>query len=61
MNRAVKQVTDKHLNVVVADWDKAIDRHREFLADDGIHPGPGGARIYASTVAKALATLPVNR
>ncbi|MGW2552899.1 acyltransferase family protein [Streptomyces sp. NPDC001635] len=61
VNRAVKQVTDKHLNVVVADWDKAIDRHREFLADDGIHPGPGGARIYASTVAKALATLPVNR
>lgn len=40
----------------LADWDAASSQVRDF-ADDGIHPGPQGAAVFADTVAKALRTL----
>ncbi|MFF0630328.1 acyltransferase family protein [Streptomyces sp. NPDC004296] len=58
VNKAVREVAAKNSShVAVADWDQAISGHTDLLADDGIHPGPGGGRIYADTVATALATL----
>ncbi|GAU65894.1 hypothetical protein SSP35_02_02630 [Streptomyces sp. NBRC 110611] len=60
VNRAIGQVADKHPHVAVADWHKAIGNRPDLLADDGIHPGPGGGKIYADAVNKALATLPAG-
>lgn len=39
--------------VVVADWDAASRRVTDF-AQDGIHPGPQGGRIFAETVKDAI-------
>ncbi|AJC54828.1 acyltransferase family protein [Streptomyces sp. 769] len=62
LNKAVKDVAAKNSShVAVADWDKAIAGHTDLLANDGIHPGPGGGKIYADTVAHALATLDGSR
>ncbi|MGD3112283.1 acyltransferase family protein [Streptomyces sp. YGL11-2] len=62
VNQAVKDVAAKNsAHVAVADWDKAISRHTDLLANDGIHPGPGGGKIYADTVAEALAKLKSSR
>lgn len=41
--------------VFIADWDSASSRVEDF-ADDGIHPGPQGGRIFARVVADAVAT-----
>lgn len=43
--------------VAVADWNAAISARTDLLAQDQVHPGPEGGRIYAQTVADALATL----
>ncbi|MEU3935969.1 acyltransferase family protein [Streptomyces sp. NPDC029044] len=54
VNTAVRQTAAAHPNVVVADWDRAVRGRDDLLADDGVHPGPAGARLYAGTVARAL-------
>ncbi|MGW6908393.1 acyltransferase family protein [Streptomyces sp. NPDC054940] len=54
VNTAIRQTARAHSNVVVADWDRAIQGKDNLLADDGIHPGPTAAKIYAKTVAQAL-------
>ncbi|MFF4602664.1 acyltransferase family protein [Streptomyces sp. NPDC001339] len=62
VNQAVKDVAAKNSShVAVADWDQAISGHTDLLASDGIHPGPGGGKIYAHTVAEALAKLKGSR
>ncbi|WP_424215853.1 acyltransferase family protein (plasmid) [Streptomyces sp. BI20] len=59
VNRAIRRVAAKNSShVAVADWDRAITGHDDLLAGDHTHPGPGGAKIYADTVAAALASLP---
>ncbi|MDX3073986.1 acyltransferase family protein [Streptomyces sp. MI02-7b] len=58
VNVDIRQAADEHpRTVAVADWDRAVAGREDLLADDGIHPGPGGAKLYADTVAKALARL----
>ncbi|MFD2688837.1 acyltransferase family protein [Streptomyces phyllanthi] len=54
VNTAIRQTAEAHSNVVVADWDRAIQGKDDLLADDGIHPGPTAAKLYAKTVAQAL-------
>ncbi|WP_416972177.1 acyltransferase family protein [Streptomyces sp. 4F14] len=54
VNTAIRQTAAAHPNVVLADWDRAIQGKDDLLADDGIHPGPAGGRLYAKTVAQAL-------
>ncbi|MFG2556249.1 acyltransferase family protein [Streptomyces sp. NPDC048581] len=54
VNSAIRQTAKAHSNVVVADWDRAIQGKDDLLADDGIHPGPTAAKLYAKTVAQAL-------
>ncbi|MGN6219459.1 MAG: acyltransferase family protein, partial [Microbacterium sp.] len=48
-------------NVVVADWAAAIAPHEDLLAGDRIHPGEAGGRIFADTVAAAVARLAEER
>ncbi|MER6046619.1 acyltransferase family protein [Streptomyces sp. NPDC001793] len=62
VNQAVKEVAAKNSShVAVADWDQAIAGHTDLLANDGIHPGPGGGKIYADTIAGTLAKLKGGR
>ncbi|MBL1102782.1 acyltransferase family protein [Streptomyces coffeae] len=61
VNQDIREVAANHRNVVVADWNRAIADRGSLLADDGVHPSPAGARLYADTIAAALATLPAER
>ncbi|WEB45309.1 hypothetical protein MOV08_42455 [Streptomyces yunnanensis] len=62
VNQAVKDVAAKNSShVAVADWDQAVSSHTDLLANDDIHPVPGGGKIYADTVAAALAELKGSR
>lgn len=60
VNATLHAFDDAHRNVTLADWSTAISPHPELLADDGIHPGPSGGRIYADCVRAALAALPTD-
>jgi hypothetical protein len=43
--------------VVLADWKGAISGHLDLLADDQIHPGMRGGRVYAQALQDALVRL----
>jgi peptidoglycan/LPS O-acetylase OafA/YrhL len=44
-------------HVALADWQNVIAPHIKLLADDEIHPGSAGGRIYAGVVRDALQRL----
>lgn len=44
-------------HVALADWQNVIAPHLNLLADDEIHPGSAGGRIYAGVVRDALQRL----
>ena len=48
-------------NVVVADWDAALEGTRGQLQPDGIHPSLTGAHLYAKTIRAAFAELSERR
>jgi peptidoglycan/LPS O-acetylase OafA/YrhL len=57
INEQIGKAAEEHDNVAVADWRSAARAHPELLASDGIHPDSGGAKLYASAVRSALASL----
>jgi peptidoglycan/LPS O-acetylase OafA/YrhL len=44
----------RYQNVVMADWHAAIEHRTGLLWPDGVHPRPGGARLYARVVVAAI-------
>ena len=46
-----------HRTVELADWNAAIAAHTDVLAEDDIHPGPAGGRIYTDSIRAALVRL----
>ncbi|NQX11961.1 acetyltransferase [Microbacteriaceae bacterium VKM Ac-2855] len=58
VNATLRAFDDAHRNVALSDWSAAIAPHPDYLADDGIHPGPSGGRIYADGIRTALDSLP---
>ncbi|MFD4959627.1 acyltransferase family protein [Microbacterium sp. NPDC058389] len=54
VNADLQTFAAAHPDVVVADWAGAIAPHEDLLAGDRIHPGAGGGRIFADTVAAAV-------
>lgn len=54
INAALREVAQEHTNVFLADWDQAIKGKDELLAQDGVHPGPGGGKIYAEAIRQAV-------
>lgn len=50
-----------HPGTVVGDWSGAIAGHTDLLAEDGIHPGDAGGRIFADVVAGAVAQAEADR
>ncbi|MBC7443439.1 MAG: acetyltransferase [Ramlibacter sp.] len=54
VNAALADFSARHRQVELADWHAAIAPHLDVLAEDNIHPGPTGGRIYTETVRAAL-------
>jgi peptidoglycan/LPS O-acetylase OafA/YrhL len=54
VNDELTAATRHKRHVEVADWAAAIAPHPGLLWDDGIHPRPSGAPLYASVVANAI-------
>lgn len=53
----IREFAQKHSDVVrVADWNAAIRDRTDLLASDYVHPDDDGAKIFAQTVADALAS-----
>lgn len=54
VNRALSAAARADAQVVLADWWQAIDNHTGLLWEDGVHPRPPGASLYATVVAAAV-------
>ncbi len=57
VNATLADFSAHYRRIELADWSSAIAPHTDVLADDNIHPGPTGGRIYAETVGAAVARL----
>ncbi|WP_348788666.1 acyltransferase family protein [Leifsonia sp. NPDC080035] len=58
VNSTLEAFAAKHPDrVVIADWRGAIAGHLDLLADDQIHPGARGGKIYADALHRALLQL----
>nr|WP_228372710.1 acyltransferase family protein [Demequina maris] len=53
--RAVRAAARSRRDVVVADWQRAVERDPSVLGSDGIHPDEDGARVFARLIKRALA------
>jgi lysophospholipase L1-like esterase len=54
VNRLIAATAHRYRKVVVANWFTTIGHRTGLLWPDGVHPQPGGARLYARMVAAAL-------
>ncbi|WP_461640901.1 acyltransferase family protein [Leucobacter sp. BZR 635] len=54
VNETLTGFASTHRSVTLAKWDEAVGDTPEYLAEDGIHPGPEGGMVYAGAVRKAL-------
>ncbi|MGO4104328.1 acyltransferase family protein [Leifsonia sp. YAF41] len=57
VNATLADFSAHYRRIELADWSTAIAPHTDVLAEDNIHPGPTGGRIYAETVGSAVARL----
>lgn len=55
-NAVEREAAAHQPRIVIADWARATDGKPELLVSDGVHPQPEGQRLYAQTVADAVAT-----
>ena len=54
VNRVIAAAARRYPNVVMANWFAAIGHRTSLLWPDEVHPQPGGARLYARTIAAAV-------
>ena len=54
VNADLTAFAEAHRGVTLARWDAAVAGTPEFLAEDGIHPGPEGGETYAASIRAAL-------
>ncbi|MCH4072527.1 acyltransferase family protein [Pseudoramibacter sp.] len=53
-NQYLIQLSQKHRNVTVIDWNSQLSAHPEWLWEDGIHPNPEGSKAYAALIYKKV-------
>jgi peptidoglycan/LPS O-acetylase OafA/YrhL len=53
-NEVLGAAARAYANVIVANWYAVIEHRTDLLWDDGVHPRPSGAPLYARTVASAV-------
>jgi peptidoglycan/LPS O-acetylase OafA/YrhL len=58
-NAVIKEVAAQFPNVAVADWRAAVQKDRDLVVKDGIHPTGQGVTTYAELIEQALASVPV--
>ena len=54
VNQVIATTAHRYRNVVVANWFTTIGHRTGLLWPDGVHPQPGGAKLYARMVAAAV-------
>jgi peptidoglycan/LPS O-acetylase OafA/YrhL len=54
VNQVMAATARRYRNVVMANWFTTIGHRTGLLWPDGVHPQPGGARLYARMVAAAV-------
>jgi peptidoglycan/LPS O-acetylase OafA/YrhL len=54
VNQVIAATARRYRNVVMANWFTTIGHRPGLLWPDGVHPQPGGARLYARMVAAAV-------
>ncbi|TFC87297.1 acetyltransferase [Cryobacterium sp. TmT2-59] len=54
VNAALADFSTRYRQVELADWHDAIAPHLDVLAEDNVHPGPTGGRIYTEAIRAAL-------
>ncbi|MFD1202739.1 acyltransferase family protein [Leucobacter albus] len=57
VNAMLTAFAQAHRGVALAGWDAAVAGTPEFLAEDGIHPGPEGGEVYAAAMRDAIESL----
>ncbi|MFZ2963866.1 MAG: acyltransferase family protein, partial [Rhodoglobus sp.] len=57
VNQILAEFARSQREVELSNWHDAIQPHLDVLANDDIHMGPAGARIYAAALADALQRL----
>jgi lysophospholipase L1-like esterase len=55
VNRVFAAAARHDKRVVLANWKRVIAGRTSLLWEDGIHPRPAGAPLYANVVARAVA------
>lgn len=53
-NTYLEKLSDAHSNVTIIDWKGPVSKHPEWLAEDGIHPNPTGAKEYAHIIKSVM-------
>lgn len=53
-NRIIADGVQRYSNTVLVDWHGATVDHPELFWDDGVHPRPEGAKLYASLIVAHL-------
>ncbi|WP_438353777.1 acyltransferase family protein [Microbacterium sp. CJ88] len=61
VNAELATFADARPGVQLADWSGAIAPHKDLLAQDDIHPGDAGGRIFADAVATAVDDVEAER
>lgn len=57
VNTMLAAFSETNRGVTLARWDAGVSGTPEFLAEDGIHPGPEGGTVYADAIRAALTDL----
>ena len=57
-NALISSVAGDYPNVVVADWAKASEGHREYMVKDGVHLTGAGAAVFTALIAHAAGVQP---
>ncbi|SEI96166.1 acyltransferase family protein [Demequina mangrovi] len=52
--KQVRAAAKRHDNVVLADWQRAVEADPGLLGPDGIHPDDEGSAVFATVVKRAL-------
>lgn len=54
VNANLTRFAQERRGVALARWDASVADTPEYLAEDGIHPGPEGGEVYAASIRSAL-------
>ncbi len=57
-NELISSVARDYPNVVLADWAKASEDHRDYMVSDGVHLTGKGAAVYTRVIAEAAGIEP---